>query len=995
MITKGLQTGSSAHPSNPNTRQLLKLPGKCYIVIVIPATVRHRTEFPPFSTAGTEKSFSVAHPSNECKARAVIGETVSHYNILEKLGEGGMGVVYKAYDTKLLRPVALKFLTPALTRDEEAKKRFIREARAASALDHPNIAVVHDIDETPDGASFICMAYYEGQTLKALLSREPLGVAESLRIVVQIASGLQRAHESGIIHRDIKPGNIIVTPQGNVKIVDFGLAKLSAQSLITQSRSVGGTAAYMAPEQILGSEVDGRSDLFSLGIVFYECVTGQRPFVGEHEPALFYSIVNSEPIPPSTLQPDVTPALERIMLRLLAKDPAQRYQTAADLYADVGSITGQDLTPIPMKRSVPVFRSRPVAIGASLALIIATAAIWFLTAKPALSFSPKDYALVAAFENTTGESVFDHSLTEAMKVSLRQSGRINLLPDSRIGEVLERMKSNKKMPLDEVTALEVARREGARIVLSGTISRLGAGYFLTCKIIDAVNGETVKLFHHQSDSAKQILSHLDDLCAETRAALGESIRDISQYSIPLDKVTTQSLEALELFSRGNILEGQGDYRNAALLKEQAVLKDSLFVMAISDLSYLNRSKLGNDSLAFAYHRRVLPLVDRVNDRERFYILALYYGPTFEYDFPKAFEYAQQLVVRYPNGAEGLALLAWLAMQKGDVSTCIMANERSMAADSTYASTCYNNSGFALALNGMPDEAIDLFNRSKARRPGFIMTDEYRARSFWMKTSLDSAQHIFQSIKSTRSLASLRLFEGRLDSAARQFLAALPLAVKPVQRASLLHVLAHIERARGNTRSSDNYLAEAVAKCLPTDEEFTFLATTFALLGRQREAKSMARKIEATVNDDPYFQKRRNEYVDIINGLIDLSDRKCKPAISHLNQIRRLQAGDILYLLAQRYLGDCYACDMDTTALTYYTKVLEERGKTLMAPRQIGDYPVILWSETELSLARFQLSRGKKSEARSSLERLSDRWSHADTDYAPSREVRHLLAESSH
>lgn len=262
-------------------------------------------------------------------------------------------------------------------------------------------------------------------------------------------------------------------------------------------------------------------------------------------------------------------------------------------------------------------------------------------------------------------------------------------------------------------------------------------------------------------------------------------------------------------------------------------------------------------------------------------------------------------------------------------------------------------------------------------------------------NLDSAYNIFRSIKSTRSLASLRLFEGRLDSAARQFLAEVPMAAKPVQRASLLHVLAHIERSRGNIASSDRYLAEAVTKCLPTDEEFTFLAATFALLGRKREAISMARKIEATVSDDPYFQKRKGDYVHIINGLIELSDRKCKLAIGHLSQIRRLQIGDVLYLLAQRYLGDSYACDMDTSALTCYSKVLEERGKTVMAPRQLGDYPVLLLSETELSLARFQLSRGKKSEARSSLERLSDRWSHADTDYAPSREVRRLLAESSH
>ena len=204
-----------------------------------------------------------------------------------------------------------------------------------------------------------------------------------------------------------------------------------------------------------------------------------------------------------------------------------------------------------------------------MVLVTAALAVWFLTTKPALSFSPRDYALIAAFENMTGEKFFDHSLTEAMKVSLRQSGRVNLLPDSRVQDALERMKTDKKLPLDEATALEVARREGARVVLSGNLSRLGTGYLLTCKIIDAVTGETVKLIRHESDSIQHILSQLDALCGETRAALGESMRDISQYSFPLDRVTTQSLEALELFSRGNILEGQGKYAESALLKEQA------------------------------------------------------------------------------------------------------------------------------------------------------------------------------------------------------------------------------------------------------------------------------------------------------------------------------------------------------------------------------------------------------------------------------------------
>ena len=301
----------------------------------------------------------------------MIGQTFSHYKILQKLGEGGMGVVYKAQDTKLLRPVALKFLSPELTRDQDAKKRFIREARAASGLDHPNIAVVHDVDETPDGHSFICMAYYDGQTLAAKLSKGSFDVADAARIGLQIAAGLESAHDSGIVHRDIKPSNVIITPQGEVKIVDFGLAKLSEQARETKSVMTGGTAAYMSPEQILGTEADARSDLFSLGVVLYETVTGKRPFLGDHEAALYYSIVNSEPVPPSTIRSAISPELEKIILHLLERDPKKRYQSASEVVVDLKHYLGEKPTARPIRQLRKALRGKypvPVVVGTVVVL---------------------------------------------------------------------------------------------------------------------------------------------------------------------------------------------------------------------------------------------------------------------------------------------------------------------------------------------------------------------------------------------------------------------------------------------------------------------------------------------------------------------------------------------------------------------------------------------------------------------------------------------------
>jgi serine/threonine protein kinase/tetratricopeptide (TPR) repeat protein len=277
----------------------------------------------------------------------MIGKTISHYKILEELGRGGMGVVYKAEDTKLGRSVALKFLPPDLTRDPEAKERFVHEAQAASSLDHPNICNIHEIDETEDGRIFICMACYEGESLKERIARGPLEATEATGIVYQIAAGLARAHESGIVHRDIKPANIIVTERGEAKIVDFGLAKLAGGSKLTRVGTTLGTVAYMSPEQAKGEEVDHRTDIWSLGVVLYEMLTGHVPFKGEYEQAVVYSILNNQPESFVSVLPGAPPGLQEIVDRCLAKDPELRYQAIQDFLADISAscpIRGVDAT---------------------------------------------------------------------------------------------------------------------------------------------------------------------------------------------------------------------------------------------------------------------------------------------------------------------------------------------------------------------------------------------------------------------------------------------------------------------------------------------------------------------------------------------------------------------------------------------------------------------------------------------------------------------------
>ncbi len=264
----------------------------------------------------------------------MIGQTISHYKILAKLGGGGMGVVYKAEDTKLKRMVALKFLPPDLTRDEEAKTRFVNEAQAASTLDHSNICTIHEIDETEDGKIFICMAYYEGETLKKKIERGPLPIDQTLDLAMQIAQGLARAHEAGITHRDIKPANVMITKDGVVKIIDFGLAKLAGQLWLTKTGMTPGTVAYMSPEQARGEEVDHRTDIWSLGVVLYEMITGQLPFKGIYEQAVVYSLLNEEPQPIASLRVDVPRSLEQIVKKAMQKERSGRYQHMDELVTE-------------------------------------------------------------------------------------------------------------------------------------------------------------------------------------------------------------------------------------------------------------------------------------------------------------------------------------------------------------------------------------------------------------------------------------------------------------------------------------------------------------------------------------------------------------------------------------------------------------------------------------------------------------------------------------
>ena len=574
----------------------------------------------------------------------MIGRTVSHYRIVGSLGRGGMGLVYKAEDTRLARAVALKFVADDLSAEPGILERFRREAQSASALNHPNICTIYDIGES-EGRPFIAMEFLQGKTLKDRLDDGPLKDDALLEASVQLASALGAAHAAGILHRDIKPANIFVTTQGQLKILDFGLAKLmfdkkdgsglsdlttalDSRDLRTRPGSAIGTYLYMSPEQARGEELDARSDLFSLGAVLYEMATGRPAFTGNTTAVIFDAILNRNPIPPTRLNPNVPHQLEEIICKVLEKDREQRYQSASELEAELRRLWrngASGASSIPGKSSKPNRnrRSVTIAIGATLAVAaLIVAALWFGSGRrPVLT--DRDVIVMADFKNETGDSVFDETLKQALAIQLEQSRYINVLPEDRVRETLQRMARSPDEKVTDSVAREICEREGLKAALGGSIVGLGTHYVLTLNATNCGSGESLAREQREAGSKEQVLATLGDAASNLRSKLGESLPSIQKTDVPVeDKVTTTSLEALKAYTEGMKLNSQAKFRESVLFLEKAVALDPNFVAAYSSLRVVN-GNLGDDANARKYATKAFELRNRASERERLRVTAAY------------------------------------------------------------------------------------------------------------------------------------------------------------------------------------------------------------------------------------------------------------------------------------------------------------------------------------------------------------------------------------
>jgi eukaryotic-like serine/threonine-protein kinase len=699
-------------------------------------------------------------------AGGLIGKKISHYRILQVLGGGGMGVVYKAEDLKLGRRVALKFLPSELAGDPKALDRIQREARAASALDHPNICAIYELGEH-DGQPFIVMQLLEGETLRewiesSLALSEASRVTEIVSLGAQIADGLDAAHRRGIIHRDIKPANIFITNRGEAKILDFGVAKFveseapetaaenesreqtgkhpaSPEMSLTQTGDSMGTPSYLSPEQVRREELDARTDLFSFGLVLYEMITGRKGFSGSSTTGIHEAVLRTPIVPARQLQPTIPPKLDSIITKAVEKDRALRYQTAAAMRHDLQTAKAEldeekrsasgvhsahrspEAVSIPPDGDSATAHStravssaiswKPWAAAATLAAALTIAGFIYLSSRRANRLTAEDTIVLGDFANSTGDPIFDDTLKEALTVTLRQSPFLNILPEGKVAKTLKLMTREPTTALTPAVASEVCQRAGSKAYVAGAIGSLGTAYVVGLKAVNCHNGETLAQEQLTAGSKEQVLVSLGEAATKLRRQLGESLITVQKFDVPLIEATTPSLEALRELSLGQKAWNTKGESEALPYMKRAVELDPKFASAYSNLGTVYEN-LMQHGLAAENFAKAYELRDRVSERERFHILGHYYGGVTG-ELEKAIPIYEQWEREYPADATPRTNLGNLYMYLGQNENSLAEHQDAMRVESNGV-LIYENLALSYASLNRFDEAIATVNQAFAR-----------------------------------------------------------------------------------------------------------------------------------------------------------------------------------------------------------------------------------------------------------------------------------------
>jgi serine/threonine protein kinase/tetratricopeptide (TPR) repeat protein len=619
----------------------------------------------------TASQYEPAGSNRGCRLE---GTVVGRFVIRSYIGAGGMGEVYCAYDPKLKRSIALKRLVPSLSADTRYRQRLLTEAERASTLDSEHIAAIHDVIEQ-DGEIFLVMEYVEGENLRERLSR-PLSWEQCLDIAVQASEALIQAHDRGVVHCDIKPENIMLTSTGRIKILDFGVAKQIPRSAqdATQSRTVAGTPAYMAPEMLLEHPVDGRADIFSLGIVLYEVLTQHHPFLDDSSVATIQRILRDSPPPIAKFNAQVPQVLQTIVGKMLAKGPGQRYASAYEVLADLEScqnFTANESNPR-HRRTLPYVRELWVASIASVLVLVVLGVFTIRrTLKPTPAFGAREWIVVTDIGTFSVDSIPDGAVREGLTTSLQQSQYVNVYPRVRLYEVLERMKKGDVTRINEALGREICQRESVQVLLTGTVERSGQAFQIILRALDPSRGTLLFAEKATFSRREDVFNTVDVLSMRVRKDLGESLAGIERNSRPLAKVTTHSLEALQLYSRAtDAMSAQTDIDQVPGLLRGALQADPDFAMAHLRLGLFYNFIVSKNESSVLELKRAYDLRQATTRREQLWIEGNYFSVQERYE--EEVESLSLLVNLYPDDSEAHQELAMAYFNIGDLSRAIAA-----------------------------------------------------------------------------------------------------------------------------------------------------------------------------------------------------------------------------------------------------------------------------------------------------------------------------------
>jgi serine/threonine protein kinase/Flp pilus assembly protein TadD len=970
----------------------------------------------------------------------MIPETISHYRIIKKLGAGGMGEVYLAEDTRLGRRVALKILSPEFTSDEERLRRFEQEARAASALNHPNIITIYEVGLDKD-THFIATEFIEGETLRRRVSTAKMSLPDALDVAIQVAGALDAAHRAGIVHRDVKPENIMLRPDGYAKVLDFGIVKLTEKFTEQQStysaspenatvllvntdaNMVMGSPSYMSPEQARGLKVDARTDIFSLGVVIYEMVAGKRPFDAETASDVIATILERNPPPLAHHTIGAPEALEWIVSKALRKNRDERYQSARGLLNDLRALKQRVEFEVELERSVSAgpmatvrvahtavttvkdlaaesdemsaaqtlssaeyivteFKRHKKAVGLIIiALMVALTAAWFYFRKPQV-LNERDTVLLADFVNSTGDVVFDGTLKQALAVQLEQSPFLNIFSDERIRETLRYMSRSPEERLTIPVAREVCQRQGLKALLTGSISSFGSNYVISLEAMNAYTGDVIAREQVEAENKEQVLRALGSATLKLRERLGESLRMIEKFDAPIEQATTSSLEALKAFSLGNEQQNRARYLEAIPFYKRAIELDPAFALAYTRLAvaYDNSRLL---ELAAESATKAFELRDRVSERERYFISWRYYSSaTREVD--KTIEVLELWKQTYPRDIVPHNTLSFHYTQVGQFDKAIEEAREAIRLNPTRPQP-YSNLGLALMCMNRFDEAKDVYQQAVAQNLdttghhwGLHLIAFAQGNADLMNEHLGWMSGKSNEYEALDWQATASSFSGQLRKARELSEHAINLA----KRKNLTEVAAQFA-SRARLRAAATGACEGAeievsnaADLGRTNTSVIDESLALALCGRMSEAQSLIEEQSRRFPQDTLFN---SIWLPTIRALIEINRNNPAQAIQLLQATKRYELGYAAGFWPTYARGLAYLRQRaGSEAAAEFQRILNNRGVNINSN---------LYSLAYLGLARATTLTGDKVKARNTYEDFFKLWKDADPDVPALQQAR--------